>query len=480
MSETTLKEKTAKGFAWGALNNGATQLLNAVFGILLSRKLGQEDYGLINMLIIFSLIATALQDSGFVIALTNKKDATHRDYNSVFWFNVPVSICLYALLFFCAPAIADFYGEPILTPLARYYFLGFLISSFGIVPRAVLFKSLKQKELAIMGLTSLVISGAVGITMAYSGMAFWSIATQNATFILCTVVLSWILSGWRPNLDISMEPVRQMFGFSSRMLVTYIFNNINNNVFSLVLGRLYGKYETGVYSQANKWNTMGSNTINGMVQGVAQPTFVQVGDDKEHLCRAFSKMLRFTCFVSFPSMFGLALIAPEFIVVTVTEKWLSSAMLMQILCIGGAFLPLSTLYFNMLISRGKSNIYMWNVIGQGCTILTSILLVHALGGGITHMVCAYVAVVVGWLFVWQYFVRAEIGFSFVQALRDIIPFVIISSVSMLVTYFLTSAVTNIYALLVARILVAAVLYVGIMWLLRANILNECVRYILKK
>ena len=132
-------------------------------------------------------------------------------------------------------------------------------------------------------------------------------------------------------------------------------------------------------------------------------------------------------------MLGLALIAQEFIIITVTEKWLPSASLMQLLCIAGAFLPLATLYYNMIISRGKSDVYMWNVIIQGCVILGSLLTVHYLGGTIRGMVIAYVIVVISWTLVWHFFVNREIGFSWYQALKDILPFFFIAAFTMAVT-----------------------------------------------
>ena len=477
MPTTNLKDKAAQGFLWGALNNGTMQVLNAVFGIVLARLLSQEDYGLIGMLAIFSLIANSLQDSGFVTALTNRRDATHRDYNSVFWFNICVSLCLYVLLFFLAPLIAVFFDEPILTNLSRYYFFGFFIASFSIVPRAILFRQIRQRELAIMGLVSLLISGIVGIAMAYNGMAYWGLATQTITFNLMVSILSWVLSRWRPSLQVSFQPIREMFGFSSKMLITNIINQINNNVFSLILGKLYTKVEVGTYNQANKWNLMGASTITGMVQGVAQPTFVQVGDDPERLCRAFSKMLRFTCFISFPVMFGLSLIAPEFILILIKEKWLSSAYLMQNLCIGGAFLPIATLYFNLIISRGKSDVYMWNIIAQGCTILACILLVHILGGSITHMVQTYIAIIILWTGIWHFFLYKEIRYPFLSALKDILPFLLIAAASMLITYFATCWITNIRFLLFARIFCAAIIYLVVLWVFGAKILRECVGYL---
>lgn len=544
--ETTpsLKDKTARGFFWGALNNGTMQVLNAVFGIVLARKLDQDDYGLIGMLTIFTLIANSLQDSGFVTALTNKRDATRHDYNAVFWFNIGVSLCLYILLFFCAPLIAWFFNEPILTNLSRYYFFGFFIASFSIVPRAILFRQMKQKELAIMGLCSLLVSGIVGIVMAYNGMAYWGLATQTIVFNLMVSILSWVFAakaplsspqgGKMPSGEVPDDktpidkhsawllppwgdkrgasaffaPIKEMFGFSSKMLLTNIFIGVNNNIFSVVLGKLYNKYEVGTYNQANKWNTMGASTITGMVQGVAQPAFVEVGDDIERLRRVFSKMLRFTCFVSFPVMFGLALVAPEFIVTLIKEKWLSSAHLMQYLCIGGAFLPIATLYYNLIISRGKSDVYMWNIIAQGCAILGSIILVDSLqltiesfANSILYqlstifpqlstvncqlptvdlMVIAYVAIVILWVGIWHRFLYQEIRYPFLSALKDILPFLLIAAATMTATYFATRWINTPWILLISRIFTAAALYLGMLKLFGAQILRECWGYLRKK
>lgn len=491
---SSLKEKAASGMMWSALNNIGVQLLNAVFGIILARKLTQEDYGLIGMLLIFSYMAVSLQDSGFVTALTNRRNATHRDYNSVFWFNISVSLCLYLVLFLSAPLLSAFYNEPLLTPLARYFYLSFLFASFNIVPRALLFKQIRQRELAIMTLVSLTVSGVIGIAMAYAGMAYWGLATQTITYSLLNTVISWWMSGWKPSLQVSFQPIREMFGFSSKMLLTNIFNNINTNIFSLLLGKFYTKTEVGQYNQANKWSLMGSSTISGMVQGVAQPVFVSVGEDKQRLAHVFSTMLRFTSFISFPLMFGLALIAPEFIVVLITEKWLASASLMRIICVGFAFMPLATLYFNLIISQGRSNIYMWNIISQGLAILSAILLIYFTGAGLSLqsyglpfslsgielMVVSYVVIMASWVAIWHFFLCRLIPLSFSLALRNSAPYCLMAALTMFATHFLTAAISNPYLLLAVRIPVAAAIYLCLVYFFAGKVFRECLQILREK
>jgi len=179
-------------------------------------------------------------------------------------------------------------------------------------------------------------------------------------------------------------------------------------------------------------------------------------------------------------MFGLALIAPEFIVMLITEKWLPSALFMRILCVGGAFLPISTLYFNMLIARGKSNVYMWNIIVQGLLLITMVIVVHILGGKVRDMLMIYVCMIILWVLVWQFFVRHEIGFSLWQALRDIVPFCALAAGTMLLTYVLTSGIASIYLLLIVRILMAAIIYLSVLWFFKAKILRESIVYIFKR
>lgn len=477
MPAESLKQKTAKGLLWGGISNGGQQLLNALFGIFLARLLSPADYGMVGMLTIFSLIAVSLQESGFISALNRKKDARQEDYNAVFWFNVMCSTTVYIVLFFLSPLIAAWFRQPVLVPLARLMFLSFVISSFATTPRAWLFRNLRVKQTAIITMVALVASGVTGVTLAWNGFAYWGIAWQNITYCLFITIGSWMAAEWRPTFHLDFCPLRGMIGFSSKLLATNIFTHINNNLFSLFFGRLYGERMVGYYNQANKWTGMGYNTLTGMVWSVTQPLFARLSyDDPQRMREVFRKMLRFTCFLSFPSLFGLGLIAPEFITIAITDKWLPSAQLMQLLCVGGAFMPVASLYSNFLISQGKSNVFMYNTMAQ--CLVQMLFMVALYPYGVEAMVVAYVVVNILWVFAWHFFVRRTMTLTLVESLRDMFPFMVLSLLAMAAAWGASLLVEGHVALsLLVKVVVAAVTYLALMWMFGAAILKECFAYL---
>ena len=292
MAEQTLKEKTAKGLFWGGLSNGVQQVLNLVFGLMLARILDASDYGMVGMLAIFSAIASTIQESGFTAALTNQKEIRHEDYNAVFWFSTLTGVLFYLILFFCAPLIAQFYDKPELIGLSRIVFLSFLFGGFGIASNAYMFKMLMVKEKAKIDIISLICSGTIGVILALNGFAYYGLAIQTTTYIGISSLLKLYFAPWKPTFQINFSPLKSMFGFGSKLILTNIFTQISNNVFSVVLGKFYTPQQLGFYSQGQKWMGMGHQLIGGMINGVAQPVLVQVMDDKERQVLVFRKMVR--------------------------------------------------------------------------------------------------------------------------------------------------------------------------------------------
>ena len=474
-----LKEKTAKGLLWGAVNNGTMQVLNLLIGIVVLRQLTPEDTGLIGMLAIFSAIAGNLQSSGFSIALINEKKPTAQQYNSVFWFNILMGALLYALLFMAAPLIALFFQQPRLTDLSRFLFLSFFISSFGISTNAYMVKNMMNREIAIINITALVLSGGTAILMALYGMAYWSLAWQQVVNSVILVLGRFYYVKWRPTLKFTFDYIRQTFSFSMKILVTMIVNTVNQNLLTVIFGRLFRDARVvGNFFQAYKWDSMAFQTVGGMVGQVAQPVLVDVREEKDRELNVFRKMLRFTSFLSFPVLFGLASVAHEFILCTIGTEWVDCVPLLQILCISGAFMPMYTLYQNLVISHGRSDINMWLNVGQIVLQLAVILLFYQ--QGIVGMVIAYTVFNTFWLAIWQLYARQIIGLRFLYVVKDVMPFMVCGAVVMTLTYAVTLSIENIYLLLAARIMLAAVLYYAVMRLLNVAILRECLQFVKKR
>lgn len=473
---STLKEKTAQGLLWGGLNSGIQQLVGLAFGIVLGRLLSPSDYGMMAMISIFSLVATALQDSGFRTALTNIEHPKHEDYNSVFWFNIIMASSLYVILFLAAPLIGEYYHTPRVVPLCRYAFLSIVIASLGTAQSAYLFKHLRAKQQAEAGALAVILSSLTGVGMAFAGMAYWSLSTQGLVYVGINTLLQWHFSPWRPSIHgITFAPVRRMFRFSCKILATTIMTHVNNNVLNILLGHYFTPRDTGNYNQAYQWNTKCYSLVQSMVAQVAQPVLVSLNGEEGRQKDVFRKMMRFTAFITFPLLFGFGLVAKEFIVTAIGEKWLASAQLIQILCLSGAAMPLSTLFSNMIISKGKSGTFFWCTFTLGLVQIATMIMIWPMG--IRTMVIAYTLLNTSWLLVWLFFVRRLIGYGYWMFFCDVMPFALAAAGVMGVAYVATMPLSNMIALLITRFIIAVVLYYVVMKLARVKILAECERFV---
>ena len=474
----TLKEKTAKGLFWGALNNVVMQLIGVAMGVMMGRLLDAPDFGMMAMISIFSLIANELQNSGFKAALNNIKTPTDNDYNSVFWFNIIVGGVLYVLLFFSAPLIARYYHTPALVPLCRYAFLSFVFSSFGTAQSAYLLKNLMAKQVAKANLTATIVSSSVGIAMAWQGFSYWALATQPNLYIAINTLLYWHYSHWRPSWRIDWTPVRRMFRFSSKILASAVLTDINNNIMNILLGHYYSARDTGSYNQAFQWHSKAYYLIQGTLQQVAQPVLVDVGDERERQLRILRKMMRLAAFLSFPLLFGLGMVSHEFIVFTITEKWATSASFMRLLCISVAFVPLSFLLSNLIISKGRSSVYLGINAGLGAAQIAAMLCLYPYG--IRPMIMALVVINILCFWIWGLFARHYAGYQLMMIARDTLPFALIALFVMGVTWYTTRFIDSLPLLLLARVSMASLLYFVIMKVAGVVVLKEIIAFVREK
>jgi O-antigen/teichoic acid export membrane protein len=478
VTASTLKQKTAKGLFWGGISSGVQQLISLGFGIYLARVLAVDDYGLVGMLAIFSGLAAAIINSGFSVALINKKEATHQDYNAVFWFAFFAGLFLYILLFFSAPLIAHFFRRPELINISRILFLNFLLMGIGFVPYTVMIKQLMIKQQAMIDIASALVSSTIGIILAINGFAYWALVIQYVVLMFLGTALRCVVSPYRPTFNIDFTPLKSMVSFSVKLFITDIFSQVNTHLFSFILGKFYDAIQLGYYSQGQKWMGMGQQLIRGMMHPVSQPILVQIQEERERQVVILRKLIRFGAFISFPLLLGLAFVGKEFILIAIGEKWLPSVPFLQLFCIWGAFCYLWTIFTNLLFTHGKSNIHMYITLFTGILQLVTALCTYHLG--IFSMISAYVIVNFIGLLAYQYYVKRLIGLCLRDILKDISIYLAITLACFSITWLITRNIENSYYLLGTKIIISASLYIFVLKISNSVIFKESVEFLKKK
>lgn len=354
----SIRSKLVRGVIWNSVEKVLMKGAGFVIGIVLARLLSPSDFGLVGMLSIFIAISNVFIEGGLAKALIQRQNCQDIDFSTAFVTNVVMSLIIYAILFVSAPWIAAFYSEPILIPLTRVLSINFVLGAFNIVQRAKLMAAVDFKSLAQINVISVIVSGGVGIGMAFGGCGVWSLVGQSlsATFVL--MLLFPLYSKWKPSISFSKSSFRGLFGFGSKLMITGVYSTIVNNISTICIGRFYKSDQLGHFTRAQQFSDIISITLYEVLGNVTFPVLSELQDDKEKLVSVYRKSLYFTAMVVFPVMLILALVARPMVLILLTEKWLPCVVLMQWMFLARAFTPLSAINMNILNAVGRSDLYL--------------------------------------------------------------------------------------------------------------------------
>ena len=354
----SLRSKTIKGAGWSFIENISNQGIAFLIGIVLARLLSPTEYGLIGIITIFTALFDTIVDSGFTNALIRKHDADDKDFNTVFVSNLLISIALGLLLFFCAPLISEFFKQPELTPLTRAMSCIIIINALCIVQRVMLTKRLDFKKLTKISVAATTISGVVGILMAFYGYGVWSLVMQQIVSRVMQMTLLFVFNRWKPSLTFSRGSFKELFGFSWKILVSSIINNIWKQVYTIVIGKCYTVDTLGLYSRARHMSELPSVNLTNVVQRVSFPALSNIHDDNQRQKQAYIKVIKLTMYVTFACMLGMAACAKSLIMVLIGEQWLPCVPYLQIICFQMMLYPLHAINLNMLQIKGRSDLFL--------------------------------------------------------------------------------------------------------------------------
>ncbi len=415
----SLKQQTVKGTAWSFIDSIAGQGITFLVGLVLARILSPAVYGLIAIISIFIAVFNSMVDSGFSNALIRKKDATDVDYNTIFIFNLAISLFLFLCLYCLAPLIGKFFNQPELTALTRVMSSIVLINAFAIIQRTRLVKNIDFKTQTKISIIASTTSGAIGIGMALKGCGVWSLAGQQISRQALNTVLLWFFNRWLPKLQFSVKSFKELFSFGWKLLVSGLIDTIWKEIYQVVIGRFYSPATLGQYERARQFNMIFSSNLTAIIQRVSYPVLSSIQDDNDRMKQAYKKIIKVTMYISFICMLGLAAISKSMIMVLIGEQWLPSVEFLQIICFSGTMYPLHAINLNMLQVQGRSDLFLKLEIIKKIVAVGPILL--GIFIGVKWMLVGSIFTGFFAYYLNSYYSGKKLNYPIIEQVQDILP-----------------------------------------------------------
>ena len=344
-----LRDKVASGVAWSLGEKLGTILLQMVVSIVVARLLMPDDVGLMALMTFFSSLALVVVDSGFSQMLIRKGDPAQGDYKSVFLFNVVVSWIVYGVLVAVFPAVAAFYGRPILARIAPVLFLLVPVNALGTIQNTIFMRQFRFALLSKITFVASLASGVLAVTMALAGCGVWSLVGQRLSSIAVRALLLWFFSDWRPRRTqrASTRPLREMAPYSLRLMATDLISAIYTRVAQLFIGKIYSTDLLGYFYQAQKLEELPVTSTVQSVQNVTFPAFSKLAASPRKFAESYRQVVMIVAFLMFPAMTGLSAVAPDLFALLLGERWMPTVPYFEAMCLVGLFTPLAMIAYNV-------------------------------------------------------------------------------------------------------------------------------------
>lgn len=460
-----LNKDTIKAVKWSFVERFGQQGIQFIVSIYLARLLLPAEFGLIAMLSIFIAFGNSFIDSGFQKALIQKKELTHVDECSVFYFNIFIALIVSGLMFISAPLISQFYDQPQLIAITRALSLVFLFISFGLVQDSLLAKNLDFKTVSKINLSSSILSGISSVVMALNGFGVWSLVVLHIGSTLFRTVFLWLFSSWRPALMFSFGSLKSMFSFGSRLFIVSLTNSVFGNIYQVIIGKFFSVSSLGFYSRAKTLSMYPVTVVTSVVNQVSFPVFSKIQNDKIRLKNYMRKTLTMLTMVTFPLMIGVAVVAKPLIIILLTEKWLPSVPFFQMLCVVGILYPIGAVNMNALNAHGRSDLFLKvNIINKALIVLVLIITYRY---GITAMITGQIINAFIEYYLNTYYSGKHLNYTIGMQTKDMLPSLSVAIVMGALVYSLKYFILeNDLVLLITQISSGIVIYTGLCFIFK--------------
>lgn len=467
----SLKEQAISGVFWSSIERFGALLLQFILNIILARLLSSFEFGLVGMLYVFTALGDVIVESGFGQALIRKNDVSQKDYSSVFFLNLIFGLIIYLFFYFLSPYIANFFKSPELELISKFVFLVFPINALALVQNTIIIKNVKFKVLAKVSILSALLSGSIGIYLAYTGYGVWALVYQAILYAVFRTIFLWIFNKWRPSFVFSFKSIKELLTFSLSLLGTNSLIVIFNNIYTIIIGKFYPVAQVGLYNQAKRMTDIPSLTLTTIVQNVSYPILCKLQDNDYQLKQGYRKVITMVVFINFPVMLGLLAIADNFIFTLLSEKWMSMVPYFQLLCVYGAFFPLHSINVNILKVKGEGKKLLTLEILRRVIVVVAIVL--TLNKGVITLLIGNVIAAMLSILINMYYCGKQIRYSVIEQIKDILPYFLISVFLSFILFLLGNFISigHLY-MLILQIIIGITVYVLMSKTLRLDAYNQ--------
>lgn len=466
-----LKKDTLKGVKWTAIEKISLQGIQFVIGLVLARLLMPSDFGIVGMLAIFISISQTFVDGGFSNALIRKIDRTEADYSTAFYFNIGIGLVCYGILYLISPLIADFFNVPILSDLLKVLSLSIFINSLSVVQIARLSVNINFRSQAYATLISVILSGCVGIWLAYNGYGVWALAWQTVLGALFKTIILWYQTRWKPALIFSSVSFKNLFSYGSKLLASNLIGTVYAHMTTIAIGKFYTAKDLGYYSRGQQFAHLPSTTVVDILGRVTFPIMSRFQNDDEKLLSIYRKYIKMTSMVIFFLLTLLAAVSKPLILILLTEKWLDATLFLQIFCFAFMFEHISKLNLNLLQVKGRSDLYLRLEVVK--KIIAFLILIASIPLGVVAICLSKIVNGQIALFINTYYTGKLFNLGYVKQFSDFSKFFVVSLVSCLPSFLLTFMNISPVIQLAAGVIVAVLIYY--VMLRHDDNLEECIQ-----
>jgi len=465
---SVLRQKTIFSMIWSSIGKFGTLGMSFISNLVLARILMPSDFGYIGMLHIFIAISQVFINGGLGSALIQKKNVSHIDYSTVFYYNLLLSLIFYVLLYLAAPYIADFYKMHLLKDILRVQSIILIVNSFSLVQSIQLQKNLRFKALSVRNIIAALIGAVVGIIMALLGYGVWSLVFSNLIAAITSVILLWRMSSWRPSLEFSFNSLKNMFSFGGLMLLSSLVETAYTNIQGLIIGKVFTAKDLGYYTQARKLEDVPTNALSSIVNQVSFPVFSQLQDNLDILRAGVQRSIKSISFLNFPLMVLLIVIARPLIILLYTQRWEASIPYFQILCVGAMLYTINSVNTNVTRSLGKGSLYFWVQLIK--RLAGIIFIVISVQYGIEAMLWAIVILNYIFFIINGMVSGKLINYGLIAQLKDVYGVFILSITVGVVTYYGISlfSIDNYLLTLIIHTLIYSLLYISLSYIFKID------------